>query len=271
MGMNVSPEMVSAFEREGVVLIRGALDAEWLARLGAAVERACAKPGPYYYRLGATRGFHLDKLAWRTDPDVAAYAKDSPLPALAAALLRARKVNLFCDQLFAKDPGAVEAETPWHQDQVIFPVEGRQTVSFWTSLDPVTRETGAIEFIAGSHLWGKMYQPYGFDGRPAFGVVESYEQVTPDFGAERDRHEFRCWDMEPGDVVAFSFLTLHYAAGNAHGTRPRRAFTLRYTGDDVVYRPNAASTPAYLVPGLVPGRPLDSAEYPVVWQAAAIR
>ena len=42
--------------------------------------------------------------------------------------------------------------------------------------------------------------------------------------------------MEPGDAVAFSFLTLHGAPGNVSETVRRRAFTARFVGDDAVFR-----------------------------------
>jgi ectoine hydroxylase-related dioxygenase (phytanoyl-CoA dioxygenase family) len=178
-------------------------------------------------------------------------------------------VNVLLDQLFVKEPESPDAETPWHHDIVVFPVAGSQTISFWTSLDPVTRDSGALEFIRGSNHWGRLFQPLGFDGKPIFGVVETYEQVTPDFGAEPDKYDFLLWDMQPGDVVAFSFLTVHRSPGNNKNDRWRRAYTIRYTGDDVVYRPNAASQKELLVEHLTPGAPLDSIEYPVVWRSAA--
>jgi ectoine hydroxylase-related dioxygenase (phytanoyl-CoA dioxygenase family) len=74
--------------------------------------------------------------------------------------------------------------------------------------------------------------------------------------------------MWPGDVVAFSLLTLHGASGNPSRNQPRHAYTVRYAGDDVTYAPNAASTKELLVNTLSHGMPLDSPEYPVVWRAS---
>jgi ectoine hydroxylase-related dioxygenase (phytanoyl-CoA dioxygenase family) len=50
--------------------------------------------------------------------------------------------------------------------------------------------------------------------------------------------------MEPGDAVAFNFLTLHGARGNT-GSVKRRAFSLRLIGDDARYveRPGRTSPP----------------------------
>ena len=83
-------------------------------------------------------------------------------------------------------------------------------MSFWVALDPVTKETGAMEFIPGLHRWGNWYQPENF----APGVSKSYEQnpdfvKMPDIEAERDQHKIVSWNMEPGDVLAFHALVVH--------------------------------------------------------------
>jgi len=88
--------------------------------------------------------------------------------------------------------------TRWHNDQPYWPV-----MSFWVALDPVTKETGAMKFIPGSHRWGNWFQPENF----APGVSKPYEQnpdfvKMPDIEAERDQHKIVSWDMEPGDVLA---------------------------------------------------------------------
>jgi ectoine hydroxylase-related dioxygenase (phytanoyl-CoA dioxygenase family) len=50
------------------------------------------------------------------------------------------------------------------------------------------------------------------------------------------------WAMQRGDAVAFHYRTLHGARGNFSPAR-RRAFSLRFVGDDAVYatRPGRTS------------------------------
>ena len=75
--------------------------------------------------------------------------------------MRSDRVNLLYDQFFVK-----ESDTPnttrWLNDQPYWPIRGRQVLSFWFSPDPVTAETGALEFIRGSHRWDKWFQPERF-------------------------------------------------------------------------------------------------------------
>jgi ectoine hydroxylase-related dioxygenase (phytanoyl-CoA dioxygenase family) len=72
--------------------------------------------------------------------------------------------------------------------------------------------------------------------------------------------------MEPGDVLAFGSYALHAAGGNGSDTVRRRAYSVRYTGDDVVYEPGPATMPVLANSELVAGQKLDSALFPVVWR-----
>ena len=40
--------------------------------------------------------------------------------------------------MLTKEPGTRQP-TPWHQDQPYYNIEGRQNVSFWIPVDPVSR------------------------------------------------------------------------------------------------------------------------------------
>ena len=156
----VTEAVVRTFETDGVVLLPGVIDSNWLDRLQAAVERDIAHPGPHFhgYRTRDGRGgFHGSMRLWEHDTDFRDYCESSPLPAMAAALLKTDKVNLFYDQLFVKEP-ETPARTRWHNDQPYWPVRGWPVMSFWLALDPVTRRSGALEFIR--HDIGRFYGAY---------------------------------------------------------------------------------------------------------------
>jgi ectoine hydroxylase-related dioxygenase (phytanoyl-CoA dioxygenase family) len=73
------------------------------------------------------------------------------------------------------------------------------------------------------------------------------------------------WDLEPGDAVAFAFSTLHGARGNYAASR-RRAFSLRFVGDDARYveRPGPTSPP-FPGHGMSSGDELREDWFPVVY------
>ena len=83
------------------------------------------------------------------------YCLNSPLPFFAAQLLNSNKINLFYDQLFVKEP-ETNNRIRWHNDQPYWPIRGWPVISFWTSLDPISKENGPMEFIREVTQMGEM-------------------------------------------------------------------------------------------------------------------
>ncbi len=138
------------------------VDATWRDGIAAAIERDIKDPGPFVHDYDSGGGrFHGNSRRWQTHPEFCAYVFESPLPDLAASLMGSRKVNLLYDQIFAKEPSTL-TPTPWHMDHVVWQISGYQVISFWLTLDRVTRETGAMRFVRGSHKWRKFFQPRSF-------------------------------------------------------------------------------------------------------------
>src|SRR5436305_818275 len=100
----------------------------------SAIDRVIASPTDH----GGTHGaFSHDLFLWRHDEDFRALAIDSPLPAIAAQLMRTEGLRLFFDQLLVKEPG-LRASIAWHQDLMTFPLTGEQVVSLWVPFDRAT-------------------------------------------------------------------------------------------------------------------------------------
>ena len=62
---------VDAFTRDGVVCIRGLLDAAWIERMIGAIDRIEHKPGPFRerYNPDCSGMFFSEKFMWTFDPD----------------------------------------------------------------------------------------------------------------------------------------------------------------------------------------------------------
>ena len=253
---------IDTFQRDGVVLIKG-LFADHVEPLRAGVARNMAEPGPYAaenLKEGEAGRFFDDYCNWTRIPEFADVVRSSPAAAVAGDLMGSDHVRMFHDHVLVKEPGTSKP-TPWHQDQPYYFVQGRQTVSFWSPLDPVTDAT--LRCVAGSHLWEKEVLPTRWLSDSTFYPDESQYMPVPDPDAEGLRVvEF---EMEPGDAVAFHFGVLHGARGNDAATR-RRAFSLRLVGDDARYvqRPGPTSPP---FPGhdMVAGQSLREDWFPVIW------
>ena len=237
----VSDSEAEAFRRDGVVVVRG-LFAARVEGLRAGIERNMAEPGPYAAENlhdGERGRFFDDYCNWNRIHEFEAAARDPFVAGVAARLMGSRRVQLFHEHVLVKEPGTAKP-TPWHQDGPYYFVEGRQTVSFWSPMDPV-REA-SLRLVRGSHLWPKPVEPRRWLADTAFYAEPDAFMPVPDPDAEgMDVAE---WAMEPGDAVAFDFRTLHGARGNEAASR-RRAFSLRYVGDDARYveRPGPTSPP----------------------------
>ncbi|QBF30725.1 phytanoyl-CoA dioxygenase family protein [Thalassococcus sp. S3] len=238
--MIVTEAQVAAFQRDGVVLLRG-LFRDQVETLRRGVDANMAAPGPYASnneKSGETGLFFDDYCNWTRIAEFEHAIHAAPVAEAAACLMGSDTVQMFHDHVLVKEPGTSMA-TPWHQDGPYYFVEGRQTVSFWCPLDSVRDAT--LRCVAGSHLWEKDVLPTRWVSEQAFFDKGDYMAV-PDPEAENMRIvEF---EMEPGDAVAFHFRTLHGARGNTSTAR-RRAFSLRLVGDDARYveRPGRTSPP----------------------------
>ena len=221
-----------------------------------------AEPGPYaaenLHAHEAGRFFD-DYCNWQRIPEFREVIETSDVAAVAAALMQSDRVQLFHDHVLVKEPGTSKP-TPWHQDGPYYFVKGRQTVSFWSPLDPVTDAT--LRCVAGSHMWPKPVLPTRWLSEESFYPDEDAYIPVPDPDAEG--MPIREWALEPGDAVAFHFDTLHGARGNETSDR-RRAFSLRLVGDDARYtsRPGRTSPP---FPGhdMVEGQRLREDWFPVL-------
>ena len=252
----ISDAETETFWHDGAVCFRSVVGGDLLGRLQSAAERARNDPGGFWYTI----------YLWRRDTDFQACCLDSSLPCLAAQLLRSPRLTLLYDQLFIKPP--LGEPTPWHHDLPYWPIEGNTVVSLWLALSEVSPENGGLEFIRGSHRWGRPLRTFSVDyanGQYTPPAATTDDDPIPDFEAERDRHEILCWDLSPGDAIAFHALTLHHASGNRSNTAARTGYALRFMGDDVRYKEAPGMNQLVLNPELKDGDHMASTQYPIVF------
>ena len=261
MATQVTDEMVTTYQRDGVVLIKG-LWADWVETLRDGIARNMAEPGPYAsenLKPGEGGRFFDDYCNWERIPEFETVIRQSDAADVAARLMGSARVQLFHDHVLVKEPGTSKP-TPWHQDGPYYFVAGQQTVSFWSPLDPV--KEASLRCVAGSHRWPKEVLPKRWLSDTSFYPDPAKYMEVPDPDAQG--MPVREWQMEPGDAVAFNYLTLHGARGNETGAR-RRAFSLRLVGEDARYveRPGRTSPP-YPGHDMQPGQRLREDWFPVL-------
>jgi ectoine hydroxylase-related dioxygenase (phytanoyl-CoA dioxygenase family) len=257
-------EAVAAFARDGVVCVRQVLSTQEVAAAAAAIDAVLASPGPLaQVASGADDpgAFTEDFCRWREIPQIEQLARQSRVPAVAAALLATSQLRFYHDHVLVKEAGTTQ-RTPWHQDQPYYNVDGRG-VSAWIAVDPVP-EDGSLELVAGSHR-GPWLMPRTFLTRQARWFPEGSlaEMPAVDAGAPGIRR----FALQPGDAVFFDFLTAHGAPGFPYRSR-RRVLSLRYLAAGARHAPRPWRTsPPFdgLQAELPAGAAMDHPLFPVVW------
>lgn len=264
----LSDDVIAAFRRDGAAPLRGLISGEAVVSLREGVDDLLASPSPQA-KLASAPGdpglFFEDFCNWRRIGAFTEFIERGPLAQAAAELMGSAEVRFHHDHVLVKE-GGTTTRTPWHQDQPYYNIDGRQTVSFWIPLDPVSRET-TLEFLAGSHL-GPWLMPRSFADAEARWFPAGTLAELPDIEADRGAFRLLGWAFEPGDAVAFHMLTLHAAAGSPVR---RRVFSARFVGADVTHAPRRwATSPEFpgLADALPAGAPLDHPLFPRLWPLA---
>jgi ectoine hydroxylase-related dioxygenase (phytanoyl-CoA dioxygenase family) len=256
----------AAFDADGVACIRGLVDRRWVDYLREAVDEAIAEPSAHATNMAARYKcegtFHVEVNLWKREKFFR-FLAESPVARAAAELLASSEIRLYNDRLLVKEPRC-GAPTEWHQDLPYFHLDGEQTCAAWLSLDSVRRDSGAVQYIRGSHRWGRMYFAPGLDDAQA---------RHPDFAgdvAEIERglagHDVISFDLEPGDCLFHHCLVLHGAGGNADPQARRRGYAMRFAGAEAKWKQRAYSRSTFPV-SLRDGERLSGEPFPLLFAA----
>ena len=266
----VTEDVVTRYRREGAVVLRNVIDEHWLSVLATGIQRNLENPGPLARtytreRDGAEGFFFGDAAVWQQIPEYRDFLFNSPVASIGAMMTGARQINLYFDGVFIRSR-YTPSRTPWHQDVPYWPIEGDQMCTVWIPLDPIPRE-GSVEYVKGSHRWGKVYKPKSFfDADEDYDFADTELQPMPDFANLRDQYELLGWEMAPGDVQCFHGHIIHGAAGNDTNDW-RRTFQARLAGDGMTYtHRDGEMHPTFPDCGLQPGDPIGGPSFPVLYR-----
>ena len=275
----ITPDEIATYDRDGVVLLPGMFDQDWIELLNQGLEQNCANPGSrsrVWDRDQQGRTMFYDSQAWQQIDQYRRFIFESPAASIAARLMDASTIHFYFDAVFVRSPGS-QFSTPWHQDEPYWSVEGFDTCSLWMPLVAVNKEN-ALAYVPGSHRPDKLYHQHNFGALNPDGL-DDVDQVDftavadapfPDINADPEGYGVVSWDMQPGDCVAFNSRIMHGGSGQLDEDRDLRVFTSKWLGDDVRIKfrehgmdpdHSAIMTEYGLKPGDRPGTDL----YPQVW------
>lgn len=206
--------------------------------------------------------FFYDAAGWRHYEEIRSVALDSALPSVVTELMDTTYTHFWEDNTFVKAP-LTPQRTVFHQDWSYFQIEGEKACIVWIPLDPVDAENGRMEYVRGSHLWGRIYAPSIFFAQSA-NPVSPYDKL-PDIEGNQENYDIIGFDCQPGDVIVHHVKTVHGSGGNISKDRGRAAMSFRYCGDDIRYfdKPGAIEQ-QYLQGQLENGDRLHGPDYPLV-------
>ena len=258
---------VNEYQKNGVVLLKNIIETKWLKIISKGIIKNFKKPSKYkcvYEKNENNELFYDDYCNWNRISEYKNFIFNSNIGQIVKELMKSKKVNLFHEHVLIKEIGSMK-KTPWHQDQSYYCVNGKDNCSVWIPLDKVNKKT-CPEFIAGSHLWGKEFLPTKFFGNQ-YKKEDSEFEILPDIEKDKKKYTIKSWDLNPGDAIAFNFATVHGAPQN-NSNNQRRAFSIRFTGDDATYiKRKGEMSPPFPDVNLQNGDILDSDTFPVLVSA----
>jgi len=238
----ITPDEVETYHRDGVLLLPGMFDKDWIELLNKGLDANIEAPtrrSRIWYKDTSGRSMFYDHTAWQGIEEYRKFIFNSPAAQICGQLMRSTTINFFFDSVFVRSTGT-QFETPWHQDEPYWSVEGYDACSIWMPLGPV-KQKNALSFVPGSHRLKTVFKQYNFgDLNPVrkknvdqVDFSDIAEQEFPDINADPKRFGVVSWDMQPGDCIAFNGRTMHGGSGKLDDDCELRVFTTKWVGDDV--------------------------------------
>jgi len=242
LSRTITPDEIETYHRDGVLLLPGMFDKDWIELLNKGLDANIEAPtrrSRIWYKDTSGRSMFYDHTAWKGIEEYRKFIFNSPAAQICGQLMRSTTINFFFDSVFVRSTGT-QFETPWHQDEPYWSVEGYDACSIWMPLGPV-KQKNALSFVPGSHRLKTVFKQYNFgDLNPVrkknvdqVDFSDIAEQEFPDINADPKRFGVVSWDMQPGDCIAFNGRTMHGGSGKLDDDCELRVFTTKWVGDDV--------------------------------------
>ena len=176
---------------------------------------------------------------------------------VAAELLGVDGVRLYHDQALYKEPGG--GFTPWHQDQVYWPLNTDRTITMWMPTIDVPSEIGGVVFANESWRDGNLGEEVIGDASQVF-----FDTLIDERGYSLESHG----PFAAGDATFHLGWTLHSAPANNTDVM-RSVMTIIYYADGTTVgetnHPARDLDLALWLGNAKPGSPADSSANPLLW------
>ena len=275
----ITREEVETYQRDGVLLLQNMFDKDWIELLNKGLDTNIEAPtrrSRIWYKDASGCSMFYDHTAWQGIEEYKKFIFNSPAAQICGRLTGSATINFFFDSIFVRSTGT-HFETPWHQDEPYWSVEGHDACSLWMPLVPV-KQKSSLSFVPGSHRLKSVFKQYNFgDLNPErkknvdqVDFSDIAEQEFPDINADPEHFGVISWDMQPGDCIAFNGRTIHGGSGKLDDDCELRVFTTKWLGDDMRikfrdYGMDPDHSPDMIEKGLKSGDRPGTDLYPKIW------
>lgn len=265
-GLNEEYELTSvqtdSYQKNGHIMLRGVASPSEVAVYGPIISSTVKEKNkqtvPLHERDTYGKAFIQITNLWENNPAIQRFVMARRYAKIAAELMGVDGVRIYHDQALFKEPGG--GLTPWHQDQIYWPLDTPHTITMWMPLVDISEEMGSMTFASESHLSGYISKLKISDQshKTLKEYVERNGLKTVTYGA-----------MLAGDATFHSGWNLHSAPGNPTDSM-REVMTVIYFADQTrILEPDSNARRNDLKrwhPGLKPGDLANSLLNPLVYK-----
>ncbi len=216
--LQLTPSEVRFYNEEGYLFLPGVVSRDVAAQLAEEVLELMAASGKSLDELrnsAGQKGKLLNSHQYLAGSALDGFVNSPQLNAIASGLMGGPGTLYL--PFSAVKAGGGGGTFHFHQDNQYTRFDG-PGINLWMALSPMSPENGCLMVVPRSHLGG------------------TEEAISPDGDGHRavaqDPTRFLPVRMNPGDVIAFSRLTIH-GSGPNHTGEPRLAYAVQFHRDDV--------------------------------------
>ncbi|MGG1514544.1 phytanoyl-CoA dioxygenase family protein [Paenibacillus oryzisoli] len=257
----LSSEQLATYQQDGHIVLRGVASPTEIEMYEPIISRWVQELNnqdkPLDQRDTYGKAFIQISNLWEKSEEIRRFAFAKRFARIAAELMGVDGVRMYHDQALYKEPQG--GHTPWHQDQIYWPLDTNKTITMWMPLVPIPEEVGSMTFASESQLMGYINKMVISDEshRTLTGYIEGKGLATVSHGA-----------MAAGDATFHAGWTLHSAPGNPTDAM-RKVMTVIYFADGTkVAEPDSRARENDLnswLPGLKPGDLAASPRNPLLY------
>jgi ectoine hydroxylase-related dioxygenase (phytanoyl-CoA dioxygenase family) len=269
---DLTPEQIAQFNEDGFLIIERLLEPEEVARARERFEpmfrgefETGLYPDEWNWQQGRDAPDRTRQICngWKSDRAIAALILNAQVGKLCTQLGDWPGARIAQDNVLWKPPGA--KPLGYHQDNSYLGwCVPSHYVTCWMALDDTTANGGTIEYVRGSHRWGK-FPPIGTFHAPD-DYREGLRQGAKAVGREP---EIVPIEVPAGACVLHHGDTWHGSDTN-RADRPRRSVVAHCVSSDSQYHPTEISY-IYNRYKRVDDTRMDESHFPIMWRRDGYR